>query len=179
MNKRIVTIILAVVLIGTVFAGCKAKPEQESTSAAETSVTQQGESTTKAGATDTTAAATETATTEAATEDSTPAFLKDNCWYFYEEEDKMAYAFSFSNGNKLDIAYFNQENINGEDAKFFEGSADYTVEGNKLTISNIPSAVGLNSVELTIDGESLQYNGIKLEKRDKISLEYAFDHFNG
>lgn len=177
--KKIVTVLLALALIGTVMAGCKAKPEEESSTAAETSVTQQAESTTKAGVTETTEAESEGTMTETTTEEPAPAFLTDSCWYFYEEEDKMAYAFAFSSGSKVDIAYFNQENINGEDAKFFEGSADYTLEGNKLTISNIPAAVGINSVELTVDGDSLQYNGIKLEKRDKISLEYAFDHFNG
>ncbi len=176
--KKIIVVLLAAALIGAAFAGCKAKPEEGSTSVPASGVTQTSEATTKAVESESTGAVTDAAATEATTADNTPAFIKEGCWYFYEEEDKMAYAFLFGNDGKADIAFFNRDNVEGDDAKYFEGDATYTIDGSTLTVSNIPSAVGMSSFALTIDGSSLLYNGIKLEKQDKLSLDYPFEHFN-
>ena len=178
MTKRLIAILLAMVLVGVVFAGCKAKPEEEeSSTAADTSVSQQEETTATSEEEEETTVAEEDGTATSVN-DHIPPFIKEGCWYFFEEEDKMAYACDFDKGGKMTIAYFNRENVEGDDAKFFEGTADYDVKGNTLSISNIPKEVGLKSLELTIVGEQLQYNGIRLEKYDEISLEHAFNHFN-
>lgn len=175
MRKKLLLLLLVVALVGAVFAGCKAKPDEgESTSVPETSVSQQ--STTAAG--ETTTAAPEETTSEAA-EDNVPAFIKEGCWYFYEEEDKMAYAFVFGNGGTVEMAFFNQENVEGDDAKYTEGKAAYTLDGNTLTVSDIPSEIGMKSFVLTVEGDKLLYNGIALDKQDKVSLDYPFAHFNG
>ncbi|MBQ9227435.1 MAG: hypothetical protein IJ168_01280 [Eubacterium sp.] len=176
MIKKWMMIFVSAALMVTLLAGCQAAPDEtESTTAAEstTVVTETTEGTTQPTATET------TQPTESTTEaDSTPAFLKDGCWYFYDDEDKAAYAFVFGDDGQADIAYFSRENVEGDDAKYFEGSADYQLDGDTLTVSNIPSAVGRNSFELTVDGEALRYNGIALEQQDRLSLDYPFAHFN-
>jgi len=175
MKKTVLAILLTVALIGTVMAGCHSKPEEGESSTAATSATQQASTeTTGTANTETTAAVTETAA-----QDNVPAFIKEGCWYFYEEEDKMAYAFMFGDGGSVTVAYFNRENVEGDDAKYFEGTAQYALDGKTLTVSEIPADVGMSHFELDVDGEDLLYNGIKLDRQEKLSLDYPFEHFNG
>ena len=96
----------------------------------------------------------------------------------FDGKNRTALAFGFENGGKVSVAYFDNANIEGEDAKYLTGEADYRVSGEQLIISGLPSAVGTDSLTFTIDGTALFYNGTELDQENELSLDIPFAHFN-
>ncbi len=118
---------------------------------------------------------TEETTTEYA--DNFP-FLKQGYWYIYDEEKHCAYALSFRSGGKADIAYFNEYNVDGADAKFLTAACTYEINDNVLWVTELPSQINEDMIEIIIDGEQLLYYDKAMEQHDDLSLEHPFQHFN-
>lgn len=105
-------------------------------------------------------------------------FLKQGHWYLYDEKKHCAYAFSFKNGGKAEVAYFNEYNIEGADAKYLVAACDYEMNDNVLRVTGLPSQLNEETFEFIIDGETLLYHNKALEQHDDLSLEHPFQHFN-
>ncbi len=181
MNKKaILAIVLAAVIIigaGVGFTLNRNKIKDNTTTTQPVSVSQ--ESTSQG---DTTTENTETeksSTTETTTEAKNPyPFLYQGYWYFYNDEATSAIAIQFSGDDDVNIAYFDEYNVMGEDPKYFKGDADYKIIDGKIVIDDLPDVAGIESFILDIDGETLKYGETELEHFDDLSLEHAYNHFN-
>lgn len=144
------------------------------------------ETTTKAPATeltDTTAAVTDTTAEATSAEESTEArvdlsFANKGYWYVYDEDSKTAYAISFSGKNKVKLAYFNRENVEGDDAKYYSGDATYSVAGDTVTISGLPSDASLKTIELKVKDSKFFYKDVEVKNNDKLTIDIPFEHYN-
>lgn len=118
---------------------------------------------------------TSTDTTTATTEEALP-FIKGGYWYFFDDVKKECYAISFEGSGKATVAYFDSDNIEGGDAKYFKGKADYAINGEEVAVTiNIS---GMNTKILLEAKENALYgNKQALTHYDKLSLEYAVSHF--
>ena len=126
---------------------------------------------------------TTTETTTESTSDTTAApdyaFLKEGAWYYYDEANREAYAFEFIDEDDVRITYFNTENIDGEDAKYVSANADYSIQDRVIVIEDIPRNIDKDSFVIGIKDTVLYTKeNDKLEAKDKVSLQYAYDHFN-
>ncbi len=133
----------------------------------------------------TTEAQTESTTLESTTESTTAApdysFLKSGIWYYYVDSSREAYAFQFTDDDDVNVSYFDESNIDGEDAKFFTGDGDYKVENSSLIIDDVPSSVPVKKFVFKIDGENIideNENKLEMVKKNKPSVEPPFNHFN-
>lgn len=189
MNKKaIIAIVLVVGIIigaGTAFTlsragdvktGVHTDPEtlvtKSSTEAPETT-TQPGETETETTTETTTESTTETVSVPDYT------FLQKGAWYYYDEKNREAFAFEFTDEDDVRITYFNTENIDGEDAKYVSGNADYSIQDSVIVIDDIPSNIAKDGFVFGIkDNELYSKENQKLEAKDKVSLQYAYDHFN-
>ncbi len=189
MNKKAIFAIIAVAVIiigaGTGYALTKGKPkapEPGSTPVSQSAATEQTSASTTALA-DSQSITAET-TTESTTASTTAAvadysFLTKNVWYYFDEEKRCAWAFKFDGDDDVAITYFNSDNIDGEDAKTSSGEGDYDIMDGKLTVDDIPSVIEADSFTFIIDGKELKdEKGNKLETNDKVSLDFAYRHFN-
>lgn len=178
-NKKAVGVIavIAVIIIGVCagyFIANRSNDEAES----------QAQTTAAAVTESTVPATTQVASTEAETEAQTTepsvdiTFAKKGYWYLYDEDSRVAYAFAFEGTSKVKLAYFNTDNINGEDAKFYTGDATFSVKDDKLIINNLPSDSVMNVVELTVKDSKLYFNNRELENKEELSLDIPFEHFN-
>lgn len=180
MNQKAILAIAAVAVVA--IAGCVAyavssdKAADNQTTSTETTIsqTQSTELTTE----ETTESTTET-TAQSTTEKKSYPFLKKNVWYIYDDEKVVAYGFRFDDDDTVTVAYFIEDNLNGEDAKYAKNKADYKVEGDTVVITGLPDSYNTSGFNLKISGESLlDENGNKLDKQGELKLEYPFDHFN-
>ena len=178
--KGIIALILCAVCICSVFTACRSNNAEEETSAAGETYSQSSENNTESQplTTEPQETASDTTKTETTRNSADVSFAKNGYWYLFDADKKVAYAFAFSGDSKVSLAYFDNANIEGEDAQYFTGDAAYSVKDNKLIIKDIPSAVGIKTIELTIGDNSLTYNGTALEKADELTLDIPFEHFN-
>ena len=177
-QKTIIAIACAAVVVigGCVAYAVSTNSKKDETTTVESTVsqTQSVESTTEK----TTETTTET-TTEATTEKKDYSFLKDNVWYIYDDEKVVAYGFRFEDDDSVTVAYFIEDNLNGEDAKYSKNKVSYKVEGDKVVITGLPESYNTSGFTLKISGDSLlDESGKALDKQKDLQLEYPFDHFN-
>jgi len=180
--KKCLTVILCLLMICAVFAACKGKPETETETESESvSASEQVTDAPSSAPESTTADESATGETTEATTKHTAAdtsFLKKGCWYYYNDAELCAFAFVFDGKGGVSLAYFDPANVTGEDPQFFEGAAKYSVQGSQLKITSLPSALGLKEFVFDVTENGLSYQGTALEQQDRISLDYAFNHFN-
>lgn len=106
------------------------------------------------------------------------AFLTNNqWWYYFDIANREAYAFHFDDKMNVEIAFFNDSNIDGEDAKFFNGNSTYTVENGKIIMKYLPDALPIKNFELTIKDNKLFNVDDKLAPHDDLSLDYPVGYF--
>lgn len=190
MRKTFLTILSALLVCITILAGCKAQ------NGGGTEQSQSAPSTTETTAVTTTTAPSETAseipsvseTEESTTAESTTekeekpdySAIQKGAWYLYNEDDNTAYAFKFDK-SKVKIAYFDSENTDGLDTKFFTSNEKYEVnEVEGEIIIQVPDPMNENEeFNFTLKKGKVYYGKKALENRSKISLEAAFNHFNG
>ncbi len=181
-NKKSTVIILVIAAliigVGTAVAFMyKGGEEQVTTTESTVSQSEAVESTTAESETQ--------STTESTTAETTTApdysFLESGIWYYYADSSREAYAFQFTDEDDVNISYFDESNLDGEDAKFFTGGADYKVENSALIIDDVPASISVKKFVFKIDGQDIiDENGNKLEKvnKKKPSVEPPFNHFN-
>lgn len=105
-------------------------------------------------------------------------FLLGNAWwYYFDIENRECYAFSFKEDGNMDVAYFNNKNIDVGDAKYFTGSSTYTIENDKIIIKYLPDALNIKNFELTIKDNKLFNVDDKMAPHDDLSLDYPVGYF--
>lgn len=114
-------------------------------------------------------------------EDATKAemsFLKNNeWWYYFDIQNREAYAFHFNDDMGVDIAFFNSSNIDSEDAKYFTGYSTYTIDNGKIIMKYLPDALTIKNFELTIKDNKLFFVDDKLAPHDDLSVDYPVGYF--
>lgn len=119
----------------------------------------------------------ESTTKQDATKKQVDFLLGNAWWYYFDIENRECYAFSFKKDGNLDIAYFNNKNIDVGDAKYFTGTSTYTVENDKIIIKYLPDALKIKSFELTIKDNKLFNVDDKLAPHDDLSLDYPVGYY--
>lgn len=103
--------------------------------------------------------------------------LKDKWWYYFDVENRECYAFSFKKSGDMDVAYFNNKNIDIGDAKYFTGTSTFTIDGNKAVIKYLPDALPIKNFDLEIKDNKLFFKDNKLAPHDDLSLDYPVGFF--
>lgn len=187
MNKKTGIIIAAIVVIAAAVAALyfglnqPVKEEESTSAAASESVTVTDTTQPKSEKATEEQTVTEELTTEAPTMNSKEYdYLKDSVWYLYDDDELTAYAFRFTGRDRVEIAYFNSDNTQGLDAKYYSTSADYEIkelEGD--VVVQIADPIHENEEFMfTIQNKTLCFGKKKLEKQNKISLDAILDHFS-
>lgn len=187
--KKAMRILLALAVIVTALAGCKAKPETPTTAPASGDTTASAVQTTQT----TTAAATQPAeeTTEEPTEDTTePAEdtteakedglsskLMKGCWYLFDDKNRCVYAMSFDKNGGGKMAYFDEYNIDYYDVQYYKGDLSYSLSGDTLTVTGMPQEAPVKKLTLTVSGDTLLDGKTELTHKNKLTLETAVNHF--
>lgn len=178
-NKVLVAIICVAVVI--ISGGIVVAVTQNGGNETTTNVTESTTETTE------TVSQTEESTSESTTETTTAPteakanypFLKKSVWYLYDDAKRVAYGFKFDDEDDVIVAYFDEDNINGEDAKYSKDKVDYKIENGVIVVTDLPEDYGVSVFKFTISGEDLKdESGNTLEKQADLKLEYPFDHFN-
>ena len=183
MKKNSVKIIVLAVILAAVCAlvaylAIDAKKDIAQTTESQSSVSETTtEITTQPTSETTTQTVTQTTTetTAPTTADSSDefAFIKVGCWYLPDSKKEVCYAVKFNDYGNADVAFFNADNLQGFDAKYYEGDAKYTIVGNRIVIENLPSSTGITRVQLDVKGKDIKYNGSKLKNFSDMNLENA------
>lgn len=116
-------------------------------------------------------------TDEGVTKSEVDFVTKDEWWYYFDIQNREAYAFRFSKDMNVDIAFFNSSNIDGEDAKYFNGNSTYSIENGKVVMKYLPDALKIKNFELTIKDNKLFFEDDKLAPHDDLSLDYPVGYF--
>lgn len=104
-------------------------------------------------------------------------FIKNGLWYLFDDENTVCYVFSFGDNKNVDLAIFNQSNINGEDPQYFEGYSTYEINSNILKVK-IPASFDKNEQKiLKIKNKNLYFDNIKLENHKDLKMDYVLNHF--
>ncbi len=119
----------------------------------------------------------ESTTKPDATKKQVDFLLGNTWWYYFDITNRECYAFSFKKDGNMDIAYFNNKNIDVGDAKYFTGTSTYSVDGDKIVIKYLPDALKIKNFELTIKGNKLFNVDDKLAPHDDLSLDYPVGYF--
>ena len=101
-------------------------------------------------------------------------------WYLYNEKEKTAYAFEFTGKDRVEIAYFDDNNTAGLDAKYFTTSEDYEIKNLEGDIViELEDPINDNeSFMFTLQKGKVCYGRAKLDNEDEVSLDIVFNHFN-
>lgn len=203
-NKKKLIIIIAVccvVIAGVVFAVINAKQDdkkQETTT--QTTVTTTAQTTTEEETVisveentlesqedqSTTVAPTVNLKNEAVDKETTKAKknnvniknISQNYWYLFDDENYICYAFKFNEkGNKVDLAYFSPDVIQGLDAKFTTGYSVYKINGNDITMKNLPDEFPIKKFTFTVKNNKVYYNKTELVKENELNLQTAIAHY--
>ena len=182
MKKGLAIVIAGVIIVATAAGayvigtkGDKPNAPTETSSLTQASETTAPAETETETTTETTTEST-TETTEAATVKE-PAFIKNGYFYLFDDKNTTCTVFKFGKNGKVDIAYFDKTNLVDEDPEYFKGYAEYTFDGETLTVKKLPKAVKKSSISLTVKGSKLYCDGEKLDQNSKLSLIYAGEHF--
>lgn len=179
-NQALLKIILSMIIVIAVgviiFTVRIGDIKEETTTASISSETQTISKTVRTSKLESETSSAETSTSKAKTEADT-AFIHDGWWYYFDKKNFVAYAFSFDKNGNVDLASFSSANINEEDAEFFEGYSQYTIENDKIVMKNLPGGMGINAITLTLGKNSISYKGFELVKYDKLSLGNAVNYF--
>lgn len=116
-------------------------------------------------------------TDEDATKAEVDFVTKDQWWYYFDIQNREAYAFHFDDEMNVEIAFFNSSNIDSEDAKYFTGNSTYTIENGKIIMKYLPDALTIKSFELTIKDNKLFSVDDKLAPHDDLSVDYPVGYF--
>lgn len=106
--------------------------------------------------------------------------VKTGVWYLYDEKAKTAYAFDFTGKDRVEIAYFDKNNAEGLDAKYFTTSEDYEindVEGEIIIELEDPINDNVSFMFTVRDGK-IRYGRDVLPNEKEVSLDTVFNHFN-
>lgn len=166
--KKIFAVLLSAIIAAGVFAACS-KPEEETT-------------TTTAPVTEATTESTNQATTETTETSTEPTtedpfkFIEGGYWYLFDDDKEECYAVSFEGNGKASIGYFSSENVEGEDAEYYKGSATYNAEGDTVSV-NVSVLSFESNFDLIVNNKKLYYGKKELKRYDKLSLDYVFEHF--
>ncbi len=105
------------------------------------------------------------------------SFITNGYWYLFDDENTICYVFSFKDNGNVDLAIFNEANINGEDPQYFEGYSTYNINSNDLKVK-IPASFDKTEQKfLKIENEKLYFGNVKLEKYKNLKMDYAIEHF--
>lgn len=184
-NKGIIAVLIVLVVAAAAVFGyykySATKPAEVSESVS-VSETQSEEKTTRNTTVPTTA---EPTTEEPTTEEATVSkedyeAVKTGVWYLYNEKEKTAYAFEFTGKDRVEIAYFDDNNTAGLDAKYFTTSEDYEIKNLEGDIViELEDPINDNeSFMFTLQKGKVCYGRAKLDNEDEVSLDIVFNHFN-
>ncbi|MBQ3904967.1 MAG: hypothetical protein II744_08325 [Eubacterium sp.] len=122
----------------------------------------------------------ESATVEATVSAEDYEAVKTGVWYLFDDDARTAYAFEFTGKDRVEIAYFDSNNADGLDAKYFTTSEDYEIkslEGETV----IELADPINESEefmFTVQKGKVCFGKEKLRNEKEVSLDIVFNHFN-
>ncbi len=180
-KSTLIIIVIAALVIGAGAAvALMPKTQNNLTTTEATTVTQSeaAESTTAAPKTQST---TESTTTEETSAEEDNSFLYKGIWYYFDDAKREAYAFQFTDDDDVTVSYFDESNVDGEDAKFFTGKADYKVENGVLLIDDLPSSIPEKAFVFKVKDNVIfdeNNNKLELQNKNKASVELPYDHFN-
>lgn len=103
--------------------------------------------------------------------------VKGEWWYYFDIQARECYAFKFDEDMNMQVAFFNSDNIDGEDAQYFTGTSTYTIVGNNIELRYLPDALTKKSFDLTIKGNKLFNVDDKMAQHDDLSLDYPVGYF--
>lgn len=102
--------------------------------------------------------------------------VKDSWWYLYDDGQKACYAFYFGDNNRVDLAYFDDTVLQGEDYK--SGYSVYTQDGDDIILRYLPDSFPIKNFTFTVKDNKLYLNGEALSNGSSPSNENFIKHFN-
>lgn len=185
-TKKVVFTILAIIIVASLVATAiivhsKQQQAEEEASKAQTSISSQDE-TTQPKDNLPTVVKTEIVdvsdtTSPKVTEKTVDSLVAGGWWYYFDVQNKECYAFCFKDDMNMDLAFFNSENIDGGDAKYYKGTSTYTIDDGVVQLRYLPDALTIKSFDLKFKGNKLFFKDDKLANHEDLSLDYPVGFF--
>lgn len=102
--------------------------------------------------------------------------VKGIWWYLYNDEQKVCYAFYFGDNNRVDLAYFDGDVLQGEDYK--SGYSVYTQDGENIILRYLPDSFPIKNFTFTVKDDKIYLNDEALSNGSSPSNENFIEHFN-
>ena len=97
-------------------------------------------------------------------------------WYLYNDEQKVCYAFYFGDNSRVDLAYFDDSVLQGEDYK--SGYSVYTQDGENIILRYLPDSFPIKNFTFTVKDDKIYLNDEALSNGSSPSNENFIEHFN-
>ena len=97
-------------------------------------------------------------------------------WYLYNDEQKVCYAFYFGDNSRVDLAYFDDGVLQGEDYK--SGYSVYTQNGDDIILRYLPDIFPIKNFTFTVKDDKIYLNDEALSNGSSPSNENFIKHFN-
>lgn len=184
-KKIIFSVVALVVVIATVVAVFSLNGKKDDTSDINSSnstvATAQSQTTTEKSTAPTTTIETSQAdldqSTETTSSDKQLAVLTNGYWYYYDTQNRLCYVFKFNENENVDLVLYDSDNIDNEDPEYFSGYSTYSLNGDTVTMKNLPDALPQKEFEFTIDGSKLMYGDTSVAQHDELTVDYAIGYF--
>lgn len=102
--------------------------------------------------------------------------IKGSWWYLYNDEQKVCYAFYFGDNSRVDLAYFDDGVLQGEDYK--SGYSIYTQDGENIILRYLPDSFPIKNFTFTVKDDKVYLNDEALSNGSYPSNENFIEHFN-
>ena len=102
--------------------------------------------------------------------------VKGIWWYLYNDEQKVCYAFYFGDNSRVDLAYFDDDVLQGEDYK--SGYSIYTQDGENIILRYLPDSFPIKNFTFTVKDDKVYLNDEALSNGSYPSNENFIEHFN-
>lgn len=102
--------------------------------------------------------------------------VKGIWWYLYNDEQKVCYAFYFGDNSRVDLAYFDDDVLQGEDYK--SGYSVYTQDGENIILRYLPDSFPIKNFTFTVKDDKIYLSDEALSNGSSPSNENFIKHFN-
>lgn len=102
--------------------------------------------------------------------------VKYRWWYLYNNDKKTCYAFYLGDNSRVDLAYFDDTVLQGENYK--SGYSVYTQDGDDIILRHLPDSFPIKNFTFTLKDGKLYLNGEELIIGSSPSNENFIKHFN-
>lgn len=102
--------------------------------------------------------------------------VKYHWWYIYDNDKKTCYAFYLGDNSRVDLAYFDDTVLQGEDYK--SGYSVYTQDGDDIILRHLPDSFPIKNFTFTVRDGKMYLDNKELTNGSSPSNENFIKHFN-